>query len=274
MSKRAIKPVSLGETLPSHVVGSLPVFELVAPDELLVDEVYQRELSQRSQSLIHRIVSSFSWDRFKPPVVARNAEGRLEVIDGQHTAIAAASHPGIDRIPVMVVEAETVADRARAFVGHNRDRLGITATQLHYSALAAGDPEAVAVQQACDAAGVRILKMSPGHDAFKPRDTMAVAAISKLVSQRGPDRAAEVLQVLVDAEACPISADGVKAIDLLLHEPEYAESVLAANLTETMVSMAGGLLKEARVFAATHKLPIWRAQAVIIFRNTRKRRKG
>ncbi len=274
MSRRAISPLHLVDIVPSVNIGALPVFELVAPQDLLVDEAYQRELSEKSQSLIRRIVIGFSWDRFKPPIVARNAEGRFEVIDGQHTAIAAASHPDIELIPVMVVAADNVADRARAFVGHNRDRLGITATQLHFSALAAGDPDAMALQQACDGAGVRMLKMPPGNGVFKPRETMAVGAITRLVDQRGPQQAQAVLQVLADADACPISADGIKAIDLLLHEPEYAESVTGEGLTATWVTMGGGLLKEARVFAATHGLPVWRALAVTIFRNTRKKRKG
>jgi hypothetical protein len=42
-------------------------------------------------------VANWDWRRFKPPVVARTATG-LEVIDGQHTAIAAASHPDVLQI--------------------------------------------------------------------------------------------------------------------------------------------------------------------------------
>ena len=45
-------------------------------------------------------------------MVARAADGSLHVIDGQHTAISAASHPRVDRIPVMVVEAEDDLTRA------------------------------------------------------------------------------------------------------------------------------------------------------------------
>lgn len=81
------------------------------------------------------------------------------MIDGQHTAIAAASHPDIALIPVMVVEAVDQAERAGAFIGHNRDRLNITPMQMHYAAVAAGDEDALTVEQVCARAGVKILRL-------------------------------------------------------------------------------------------------------------------
>ena len=63
-------------------------------------------------------------------VVADVTAAQLTALfDGQHTAIGAATR-GIDKIPVLVVEAADLTDRASAFVGHNPDRPSPTATAL------------------------------------------------------------------------------------------------------------------------------------------------
>ena len=103
--------------------------------------------------------------------------GGLHVIDGQHTAIAAASHPGIETIPVMIVDAPEQVERARAFMGHNRDRVAITTTQLFHAAVAAGDPDAVTVQQICERAGARVLKNPPPNGTYDVGDTVAVKSL-------------------------------------------------------------------------------------------------
>src|SRR6185437_3072554 len=114
-----------------------PMVEWMAPTDLLVDDAYQRGLGPKSVDLIRRIVEHWDWRRFKPPIVAWTEAG-FEVIDGQHTAIAAASRPDIAKIPVMVVVATAMTDRAQAFVGHNRDRLNVSPMQLHHAMVAAG----------------------------------------------------------------------------------------------------------------------------------------
>jgi hypothetical protein len=81
--------------------------------------------------LIRKIVQTWDWSRMKPPICARDESGRLFVVDGQHTSIAAARHPGIKKIPVMIVNVDTVEGRASAFIGHNRDRVAMTSMQLH-----------------------------------------------------------------------------------------------------------------------------------------------
>lgn len=166
--KRAVRALNLGDLAPAVITSDAPEIEWVDPKSLLVDGDYQRALSEASVTLIRRIVAGWDWARFKPPVVARTEEG-LEVIDGQHTATAAATHPAISIIPVIVVQAAAVADRARAFVGHNRDRLNVTKTQMHFSAVAAGDDDALTLSQVCQRAGVTILRNPPGGGGVQAR---------------------------------------------------------------------------------------------------------
>jgi hypothetical protein len=149
---RPVKPIPLGGITPRPIASRLPTFGWADPKSLLVEPDYQRDLSTRSIKLIRRIAENFDWLHVKPPVCARS-NGKLCVIDGQHTAIAAASR-GLPRIPVMIVEARDVERRAKAFVAHNTDLLNVTPIQLWHSRLAAGDVDVRAAASACKAAGV------------------------------------------------------------------------------------------------------------------------
>ena len=257
---------------PGGAETAIPVFEWVDPCALLVDETYQRNLSERSVSLIRKIVGAWDWRRFKPPVVARCDDG-FEVIDGQHTAIAAASHPAVQLIPVMVVEAADQAARASAFVGHNRDRIALTSTQMHAAAVAAGDEDALTIAQVCDRAGVILLKNPPGNGAFKPRETLAVASIRAVVNRRGAMKARQVMEVLAKAECAPISAAGIKAVDMLMFDSEYAGNIGSDDLTTVIRLLGAEADQEAKVFAAAHGVPLWRALGIVLFRRARRGRR-
>jgi hypothetical protein len=270
--KRPVRAMQVSGIEPQASDAPKPTFEWVDPAILLVDEAYQRNLSDRSITLIRKIVGDWDWRRFKPPVVAKTGDG-YEVIDGQHTAIAAASHPDIDTIPVMVVDAAEQSDRAAAFIGHNRDRIAITATQLHVAAVAAGDPEAMTVQAVCERAGLKILKNPPGQGIFKPRDTMAVKAINALINRRGAMKARQFLEVLAAAECAPVAAHQIKAVEMCLTDPEYADQLVPADLT-TFIRAKGFIAdQEAKVFAAAHNVPVWRALGITYFKGARRGRR-
>lgn len=270
--KRPVKAIGMIGVEPKLADGALPEFRQVTPSELLVDEAYQRGISERSVTLIRKIVGDWDWRRFKPPVVAETPEG-LEVIDGQHTAIAAASHPMITTIPVMVVAASEREGRAKAFVAHNRDRINITPTQLHNAAVAAGDEDAMTVSQVCDRAGVTILRNPPPQGVFKPGETVAVSTVRAMVNRRGAMKARIILQALAEAKCAPVSAAHVKAVEMLLHEDGYAGEVEAADITTAIIAMGDEAEQEARVFSAAHKVPLWRALGVVLFKRSRRGRR-
>lgn len=269
--KRPVAALDLPGVSPGEVSPDVPVFISVDPAALLVDGLYQRGLSERSIVLIRKIVKGWDWARFKPPVVAETPEG-FEVIDGQHTAIAAASHPGISEIPVMLVIAEAREGRAKAFIGHNRDRINITSTQLHAAAVAAGDEDAMTVDQVCERAGVTVLRGPPGRP-FKPGETVAISNLRALVNRRGPIKSRIILQVLTAAAAAPVSAGQIKAVETLLHDPEYCGQVEPDDITTALIALGDGAEQEARVFAAAHKVPVWRALAIVLFRKARRGRR-
>ena len=214
---RPIKPIPLIGIEPLPINTSLPRFGWADPKTLLVEDDYQRRLTKRSITLIRKIAQNFNWLHIKPPVCARGTDNKLCVIDGQHTAIAAASR-GLRKIPVMIVEAPEIRHRALAFVAHNTDRLNITPIQLFASRVAGGDPSAKAVVSVCKAAGVTPVRHMPGNGRWGIGDTIAFGTIERLIKRRGKDDASRVLKALVSARRAPAASHEILAVDAVLYD--------------------------------------------------------
>ena len=273
MALREVASLTLPDVTPKADIGPVPRFVEIEPSMLLVDEQYQRNLSERSINLIRRIVAEWDWRAFKPPIVAQ-INDEYHVIDGQHTAIAAASHPQIDSIPIMLVDAPEVSDRAQAFVRHNRDRLGISATQLHYAMVAAGDPDAVTVQQVCDRAGATVLKLPPAQGRFKPGQTMAVATLRSLVNRRFAKGARQVVEVCVKAQCAPVGVNVLKAVEELLFAQQYAGAINADDIASALMELGPSAERKATSLAAEKYLPLWKALTIVLFQHCKGGRRG
>lgn len=250
-----------------------PQLEWMAPSDLLIEGRYQRELSEASMRQILRIVTNWDWRKFKPPIVAWTERG-FEIIDGQHTAIAAATRTDIDKIPVLVVEAPAIEDRAAAFIGHNRDRLAVTALQLHFAGVAAGDEDAVTVQQVLSRSGVTLLASQWGGQKFSVGETVAIAALNGLVARRGAMKARHVLELLVKAGLGPITGIQIKAADMLLHRPEFAEIDVEALPPVIRTNVGPDVEKTAKADANTWSIPVYEALGRIWFKKCKKLRKA
>lgn len=267
---RSVQPLTIDNIALAEIPTDVPLVEWMAPADLLVDGRYQRDLSPRSLDLIKRIAERWDWRRFKPPIVAWTERG-FEIIDGQHTAIGAATR-GVEKIPVLVVEATDMSDRASAFVGHNQDRLPVTAIQMHQAKLAAGDEDALTAQQVIDKAGATLVLGAYGARGWKPGETVAITTIDGLSRRRGAMKARQVVEVLVKAEAAPVSAAAIKAVDMLMNMPAYDEIDLE-HLPAT-IKLAGDIDAEAKLDARTHGIPAWEAMGRIWFRRCRKIRRA
>lgn len=274
---RPVEAICLGGVEPAAIPTDAPVFMDVDPASLLVEETYQRDLSPKSLDLIRGIAVGWDWRRFRPPVVVMSEAGGL-ILDGQHTAIAAASR-GLSAIPVQLVDAPAVAERAAAFVGLNKDRLALTPMQIHHAAVAAGDVEAVAIEGMCQRAGVKLVRAMYGGIRWKVGDTCAIGALRGLLARQGVAKSVQMLQVLVQAERAPISANDIRAVEFLFTDADHAEQLepLAEGGAEAAAaairSLAETAEKDARVLAASLCVPAWKALAITWFKKTRKRRK-
>lgn len=272
---RPIAPISIAGLVPHEPPTGMPIFELVNPTDLYVDPAYQRNIGEKGSRQIRRIIENFDWVKYKPPICAyAEYEGQaiLKVLDGQHTAIAAASNPHIGKIPVMIVEADTTIAQAKAFIGQNTERLGVTTLQLHQAALAAADEDAQTLELVCTRAGVKVLKTTNAYTGSGTRQTIAIKQIEAMINRRGSKLAREILEVLANAERGPLTAPQIKAVELLMTDAEFCEKITPEDLTEAIVDLLFTAEDEAKLFAATHKVPFWRALAVTWFRKCKKRR--
>ncbi len=265
---RPVAPLDLDGITPRNLDAEEdPDFDIINPAELLIDEQYQRGLSPKSIALIRRIVENWSWAKFKVPTCVR-VDGRLHVIDGQHSVIAAATHPGIQAVPVLIAKVPEVADRAAAFVSHATNRLQATAVQIHRAALTAGDQEAVALDAVCRAAGVELLPFPAGKGtAWAPGQTVAVVGIRKVIAKRGAARAVEILSTLAGADLAPIAGDHVRLVEMLLCDEAYAGGFTPDQLTAALRSLTARTHAEARELAIAQRLAPWRALAAVLYRN-------
>jgi hypothetical protein len=270
VNHRPITPIALTDLTPGGTPRAQPIFEYVDPGTLLVDEAYQRDISARGLKLIRRIITKWDWSRFKPPVAVLTPNAKLELIDGQHTAIAACSHPDIDKIPVMIVEVPEQSERAAAFIAQNKNRISVTATQLHTAAIIAGDSGAAAVQRVCLEAGVKILRTTVGVGRYKPAETVSISTIGILIKSRGEITAVRVMSCLARAQLAPIGTTHIKAVDYLLNTDEYSRQIKVETLVETIQFMGVKAEQQAAVFRAAHPTtPVWQALGIVWFRNRR-----
>jgi len=272
---RAIVPISISGIEPNIPPTGMPIFEWVKPTDLFVDPAYQRDVSEKGLKQIRRIIADFDWTKFKPPICSyAELDGQtiLKVLDGQHTAIAAASNPHVTTIPVMIVEAEETTAQARAFIGQNTERLGVTHLQLHQAALAAADEDAQTLQLVCARANVTVLKSPGSYTGTGSRQTVAVKTIEALISKRGPVLARQVLEVIANADRGPITAPQIKAVEMLMTEREYADAIAFEDLTTAIVDLLYTAEEEAKLLAVTHKIQFWKALGITWFRKCRKRR--
>src|SRR5690606_34089762 len=107
-----------------------------------------------------------------------------------------------------------------------------TALQRHRADVVAGDEDALTVEQVCGRAHVVVLTSPPSRAEYQPRETVAINALRQLVDRRGAMRARMILEVLSNAGLAPITANHIRAADLLMTDAEYADSFEPADLTK------------------------------------------
>jgi hypothetical protein len=261
-----IRPI-VGLSVPpkrNAVLSKPPEMRLVKPTDLKVEAAYQRDLSGKSVKLIRKIAAGFDWAKFKPPVCAETDDG-LFVIDGQHTAIAAASHPEIEKIPVMVVSAERMERRAEAFVSHNRDRLTMTPAQIFYGDIAAGDEKAKALFELVEHAGASVPRLPVQKNYAKPGQITAVGELRKMYSALGPGVTERAVRIATMSRQSPISATILSGLRTVLTERLFAST---SALPDARIAAALGSIKNieaaAQHYAAEAGQSRFRAAASLI----------
>lgn len=174
--------------------GMRPRIDWVNIASLRVDHSYQRPVDSGGQRNIARIVSEFSWARFSPVVITTipDQPGLYALIDVQRRTTAALSL-GYKTVPAMIVDLPQ-ADQAKVFAAINGNVTRVTPLQLFKAARTAGEPWAMAINNACSAAGIEALTYPVSKANMKPMQTIAIGTLRQAVTRFGEDRLKRALK--------------------------------------------------------------------------------
>lgn len=264
---RRVQPIKLPTVKPGLVPASdMPEVRQVKPTDLIVEASYQRDLSGKSISLIKRIVAGWDWAKYKPPVCAEG-DGGLFVIDGQHTAIAAASHPQVVTIPVMVVQRERIAYRADAFVSQNTERVVMSPLQVFHAQVVAGDKAATEIIKAVVRAGGSVPRSVPQRGKTVAGQIVAITALHRIYRVDGIQTLDRILKIAVMSKLHPINSTLLYGLQYVVRHPDFE---LARNQSDSEIAFAlsgyteGSLERDAQALAVDSDVNRYRAAALLI----------
>ncbi len=136
--------------------------------------------------------------KFAPVVVSPIAGGAYAIVDGQHRTTAAATI-GIDSVPCLIIQADR-KQQAQAFRAINGQVTRMNRLMIYKSALAAGAPEALAVEAVARKAGVTIVTHCIAGKDLKPGHTMACGTIATCIAKYGEALTILTLQAIRASE--------------------------------------------------------------------------
>jgi uncharacterized protein DUF6551 len=217
---RKLRPIVAKDVPGGGLPGPRSELQWIALEKLVVDDRYQRSIGDRGRENVMRILANFEWSKFAPVVVTPVEDGRFAIIDGQHRATAALMHHLINEVPCMIVNV-TPEEAAACFAAINGQVTAITKGQIHHARVQAGDPVAVGLQEALDAAGVRILKYKVPNNPYRVGETLAIGTLERCFKTYGRDTLITALQsVTMSGSGNPgcLMAPIIQSLCELLHE--------------------------------------------------------
>lgn len=224
ISGASLRPRLEGRELSDIDVKQKPRLHWIAIASLRVDQRYQRKIAGKvSERNVIEIAASFDWSKFAPVVVSEIEDGIFAIIDGQHRTTAAALR-GIKDVPCLVNNVG-LQDQAAAFAAINGTVTAISTMQLHAARVAAGDPDAVALHEACAEAGVTICRYPVKASEMKVGETLAAVKLARQLARYGRDILVSALSCITktgDGNIGFVKAPVVEAIcSVLAAEPDW-----------------------------------------------------
>lgn len=187
--------------------GRPPSVEMRHPDELSIDDSYQRSIDTGpSRRLISSIATNWDWRLCMPLTVSRRESG-LYVIDGQHRLEAAKLRGDIPYLPCCVSTYDGPADEAAMFVAANRARRAISRLDDFHAAIVAGDATASNVDSIVRAAGLTVSRKT-GSQSWLPGEVAFTAAIKRTLNAHGKEICVEALSAIAKAFPGEILSNG------------------------------------------------------------------
>lgn len=164
---------------------SQPSIEWIHVEKLSVDKSYQRSTdNDASRRLITSIAARFDWRLCTPLVVSRRPDDSLVIIDGQHRWMAASLRGDVPQLPCCVFRYESMAEEARMFIVANRARKPMNRLDDYFAAIAAGDEDALEIQEIVKDAGLKIAR-NISAPAWQPGEIAFTSAIANAIRRHG-----------------------------------------------------------------------------------------
>lgn len=223
---RQAADIRRAESVGFHARG---IQDWVSVDSLFSDPRYQRVVDMRR---VERMAKEFDPDALGVIYVSNRGNGQNAVMDGFHrVALMRYLNWGDQKMPAFVFTGLTVQEEAEIFTRMNKDRKQPHPHDLFRSEVAAGRPEAVALNEVFTEVGIKV-STSPGA-----KNIRALATARRAFHIAGPDvvrRALKVLTKAWDRHDDAINGDVLNGLSLLLlTEPELIDDKhLAARLAD------------------------------------------
>jgi hypothetical protein len=222
--------------------GPAPMLMWIEISKLVVDERYQRELKVKNRRFIKEVADNFEWAKFTCVQVAPVEGGFYAIIDGQHRTHAAAAC-GFTTVPCLVTHM-TLEQQASSFAAINGIATAITNFQIYKAALIAGEPWAVGVRDAVEAAGCTLMTFNRSEPDKKAGEIYAIQYMRKALEQHGHDLFVKALSAIRRAEG-------------LAEFPEsYSHSVIRP-LMEALMSRPHALDRTAEMKRFLSTFDVW-----------------
>ena len=221
----------------SQDLGTPPELAWIDISLLRIDLSYQREILRSGRKNVIEIAAHFDWSQFATCIVARIPGGLYAIVDGQHRTTAAACR-GVTKVPCQIITA-TPEQQAAAFAAINGNVTKMTPLQLHAARVKAGDRRARALDRACAAAGVEILRYPVPANNIKPGQTLAVSCLADALTAYGADTLTTALSCITrtaDGNVGLLRAPIIKGLcQVLSQRPKLStNSEAAIRLAETI----------------------------------------
>jgi hypothetical protein len=157
----------------------------LAPDQLHIDTTYQA-LAPRNPRLINRIAKNFDIAAFGRLAVVRRPNDALFIVDGRHRWEAALKMGRTAPIPCDVYDVWTIKREIEIFLKRNTEIRKVPQGMLFMAEVAAGDPDAVALNRLAQTAGCTIVDANSAKQEFATPKLACIAALKSLYGHGSP----------------------------------------------------------------------------------------
>lgn len=262
---RRLRPFILPKSKERKNPGPAPQPLLLKLTQLRINDDYQRQLSRDSTRMGVKIASEFDWELYHLPVVSPTGDTDevtglpiYEVLDGQHTAIAAVTNGHIRELWCWPGRPdENLASRAESFEKLNTQRTAITPVELFWASVSANKEEALEVVAACRNTGASVIKRPKPYGDMHVGETICVDPLMKLARKGGKIYVERILRICMNLRLSPISKIWILTLEDLLFKPHSLNHMKGTPATldlqiENAINQIGqeNLLRQAKIINA------------------------